>query len=147
MELPKVDIFVETTYKGPAKKDGAAMWIVEFKKKNGDPVTRQGKIWLEDGTENRATLEAIAQAAGILTKSCSVRVFTRCGHVLGAIKNGWPKRWEKDGWINAKGKPVGNAQEWRRAMDALEPHSHSFQAGPHEYREVMQWELSKEKES
>lgn len=147
MEKPKVNIYVETTYKGPAKRDGTAMWIVEYEKKSGELVTREGKIHLENGTENQITLKAIAQAAGILVKPCSVRVFTRCEHVLNAIKNGWPKRWEKDGWINAKGKPVGNAQEWKRAVDALGKHSYLFQTGRHGYQEVMQWDLNKEKEA
>ncbi len=111
---PRVDIFIETTYKGPARKDGAGMWVAEYRKKNGDPVTREGKIYLNDSTENQVTLLLIAAAMSILVKPCSVRVFTRCEHVLNAIKNGWPGQWEKAGWINAKGRPVGNAREWQQ---------------------------------
>lgn len=139
-----VSIYVETTYKGPAKKDGAGMWIVEYRKKNGEPVTREGKVHLEDSTENRTTLAAIAAAMEILTKSCSVRVFTRCGHVLNAVRNGWPWRWERAGWMNAKGRPVGNAREWQRLMAAMERHRCTFQTGPHGYQEVMLWDLKKD---
>lgn len=142
-EKPGVDIYVETTYRGPAKKDGAGMWIVEYKKKNGEPVTRQGKVYLENGTENQTTLTAIAAALGILTKSCSVRVNTRCEHVLNAMGNGWPERWAESGWMNAKGKPVGNAQEWQQVMAALERHTYTFQDEPHGYQEVMLWELGR----
>lgn len=138
-----MDIFVETTYKGPAKKDGAGMWIVEYKKKNGEPVTREGKVYLENGTENQTTLKAIAAALGILTKSCSVRVSTRCEHVLNAMRNGWPQRWEEAGWMNAKGRPVGNAQEWQQVMAALKRHTYTFQNEPHGYQEVMLWELGR----
>ena len=39
-----VKIFVETTCTGPARRDGATMWIVECMK-NGVPVTREGMYW------------------------------------------------------------------------------------------------------
>lgn len=143
---PRVDIFIETTYKGPARKDGAGIWVAEYRKKNGDPVTREGKIYLNDSTENQVTLLLIAAAMSILVKPCSVRVFTRCEHVLNAIKNGWPIQWEKDGWINAKGRPVGNAREWQQVTAAMKKHRCTFQTGPHGYQEVMLWELKKDKE-
>ena len=54
----EVSIFVESTWKGPARRRGVAMWIVECKR-NGVPVTREGLIRLEDGTENMANLMAI----------------------------------------------------------------------------------------
>lgn len=147
MDRPKVNIFVETTYRGPARKDGAGVWIVEYKKRNGVPVTRGGKVRLENATENQTTLAALAEALGVLAKPCSVRVNTRCGHVLNAFKNGWPKRWEKSGWINAKGRPVGNAKEWRQVMEALKIHTYAFQDGPHEYQAVMLWDLERDKEA
>ncbi len=120
------------------------MWVAEYRKKNGDPVTREGKIYLNDSTENQVTLLLIAAAMSILVKPCSVRVFTRCEHVLNAIKNGWPGQWEKAGWINAKGRPVGNAREWQQVIAALKKHEYAFQTGPHGYQEVMLWDLSKE---
>ncbi len=138
---PGVDIFVETTYRGPARRDGAGMWVAEYRKKNGDPVTRQGKIYLNDSTENQVTLLLIAAAMSILTKTCSVRVFTRCEHVLNAIRNGWPRRWEEAHWMNAKGKPVGNAREWQQVTAAMKRHRCTFQSGPHGYQEAMLWEL------
>lgn len=146
MERPEVSVFIETTYKGPERKDGAAMWIVEYRKKNGELVTREGKVHLKDSTENQITLTAIAAALSILEKTCSVRVSTRCGHVLGMVKNNWPQRWEKAGWINAKGRPVANAREWQQVMAVLKRHSYTFQSGPHAYQEVMLWDLGREKE-
>ena len=42
----EVSIFVESTWKGPARRRGVAMWMVEYKR-NGVPVTREGLIRLD----------------------------------------------------------------------------------------------------
>lgn len=47
-----VNIYVETTWKGPARRKGVAMWLVEYKRA-GESITRQGMIHLDDGTETR----------------------------------------------------------------------------------------------
>ena len=141
-----VKIFVETTCTGPARRDGATMWIVECMK-NGVPVTREGIIRTEKGTENQAVLEAITQAVRILNKPCSIRVFTQCKHVLTATKNGWCRKWQQDGWISAKGKPVKNADLWRELLTETDKHNVQFESGPHEYRKLMQEKVKKEMET
>ncbi len=120
------------------------MWLIECRNKRGEPVTREGVIRLEDATENQAVLTAVAEAAERLTKTCSVRVFTGDGHVYGAVKNRWHIRWEKNGWKNAKGKPVANAALWKRMADALQEHTCAFCRGQNPYREVMKRKLEKE---
>ena len=70
-----VNIYVETTWKGPARRKGVAMWLVEYKRA-GESITRQGMIHLDDGTENQAALMAITAAAKILTKECSIPVLS-----------------------------------------------------------------------
>lgn len=35
-----VNIYVETTWKGPARRKGVAMWLVEYKRA-GESITRQ----------------------------------------------------------------------------------------------------------
>lgn len=107
-----VNIYVETTWKGPARRKGVAMWLVEYKRA-GESITRQGMIHLDDGTENQASLMAITAAAKILTKECSIRVFTQCEHILNTVGNFWYIQWQKNDWHNAKGKPVKNAELWQ----------------------------------
>ena len=141
-----VNIFIRTTWEGPLRKDGATMWLIEYRNKRGEPVTREGVIRLEDATENQAVLTAVAEAVERLTKTCSVRVFTGSGHVYGAVKNRWYIRWKKNGWKNAKGKPLANAELWKRMTDALQGHMCAFCRGQNPYREVMRRKLEKEME-
>ena len=37
-----VTIYTETNLRGPAKRSGAGMWLVEYIRKDGTPETRQG---------------------------------------------------------------------------------------------------------
>lgn len=140
----KVNIYIETTWRGPARKSGAAMWLVEYQTRNGIPVTRDGMAYLEDGTENQGVLMALTEAFGILTKPCSARVFTRCDHVLCAVGNCWHIQWQKNGWHNAKGKLVKNAGLWQELMTVMEPHACTWLNEDHTYRSVMEMDLRKE---
>lgn len=121
------------------------MWLVEYKRA-GESITRQGMIHLDDGTENQASLMAITAAAKILTKECSIRVFTQCEHILNTVGNFWHIQWQKNDWHNAKGKPVKNAELWQQMLEALGKHSYSFHSGHHEFQNVMQIEIRKEME-
>ena len=121
------------------------MWLVEYKRA-GESITRQGMIHLDDGTENQASLMAITAAAKILTKECSIRVFTQCDHILNTVGNFWHIQWQKNDWHNAKGKPVKNAELWQQMLETLGKHSYSFHSGHHEFQNVMQIEIRKEME-
>ena len=142
----EVKIFIESTWKGPAKRDGVAMWLEECMK-NGEPHTRQGFIHLKDGTEAQGNLMAMINAFHILKKPCSASVFTQCEHILNTIQNHWHIQWQKNDWHNAKGKPVKNVELWKMLMEKSLPHAYAVHRGHHEYSNVMQAEVAKELET
>lgn len=55
-------------------------------------------------------------------------------------------KWEKNGWVNAKGKPVGNAELWQQVCSSIKERCHFVEActGAHEYQAVMQDDIRKE---
>lgn len=138
-----VRIFIESTWRGPAKRDGVAMWLVEYMK-GDEPVTRDGFVHVRDGTEAQGNLMALINAFFILKKPCSALVFTQCEHILNTMQNHWHIQWQKSDWHNAKNKPVKNAELWQMLMEKSEKHTYSIQGGAHEYQNVMQRELEKE---
>lgn len=143
--MHEVRVYIESTWKGPARKDGVAMWLIECA--HGDRAeTRQGFIHAEDGTETKGCLMAMINALCILKKSCSVRVSTRCSQILVAIQFGWHEHWKESGWINAKGKPVKNAELWEMLIEKAKPHRYSVKDTPNPYILMMQEELRKEME-
>lgn len=141
-----VNIYIETAYSGPAKRRMAGGWIVEYLLPSGKPVTRGGILYADITTENEMALLLLKHAFSILTKTCCVRVFTTCTHVLNAMQNHWLWQWQKNGWKNARGKTVGNADLWRQCVALLEQHAVEWTDEEHSYRQCMRGRLGKEME-
>ncbi len=139
-----VNIYIETSFKGPATRRAAGAWIVEYISSTGKPVTRGGILYAEKTTENELALRLVIKAFSILTKTCCAVVFTGCGHILRTMQNHWPVQWEKNGWVNAKGKQVRNAGTWKRCIRLTEQHMTEWTDGDHEYRQCMQDRIWKE---
>lgn len=140
----EVSIYIETTTQRPAKCEIAGMWILEYITSTGIPVTRSGTLHKKDITNNTITLELLLCAFQRLTKSCSVRVFTQCGHVLGVIQNHYLPMWEKNGWRTAKNAPVKNADLWQQMSEQIAKHEVTVENTNHSYRRYMQEQVQKE---
>lgn len=146
MDKCKVTIYLETSFHGPAIRKAAGEWLIEYIKTNGEPETRQGLIAKEKTTENALALELLKVALGKLTKPCTIRVNTECDHILNVMKNYWLPQWEKNGWRNAKNKPVKNTELWQQCQELMLEHSVTFGNGENSYRKVMQADIKKEME-
>lgn len=133
----EVNIYLETTYQGPARRQMSGAWLVEYLLKTGQPVTRGGILFSNLATENEMTLRLMALAFSILTKSCCVRVFTRCTHVLNTMQNHWLWQWQKNGWKNAKDRPVGNVDLWKECAGLIANHITEWTDAEHSYRQCM----------
>lgn len=140
----RVNIYIETSISGPARKTAAGAWLVEYQLKSGKPVTRGGMIFDYLTTENELVLELIIKAFSILTKTCCVRVFTRCPHILNTMNNHWLWQWQKNGWVNARGKLINHADIWKRCADQLEKHMTEWTDEPHTYSMCMRARINKE---
>lgn len=144
--MHEVSIFIESTWRGPARRDGVAMWLVECKR--GERLdTRQGFVHVKEGTETQGNLMAMINALHILKKPCKALVFTKCSHILISMQQEWPKEWQENGWIGAKGKPVKNAELWKMLIEKGKRHTYTLKDDHHEYENIMQSDLRKELES
>lgn len=139
-----VNIYIETLYKGPAKRRMTGAWLVEYVLKSGQPVTRGGILYTDLATENEMTLMLVRKAFSILTKVCCIRVFTNCQHVLNTMQNHWLRQWQKNSWKNAKGKLVNNADMWRQCGMLIEHHMTEWTDDKHSYRKCMRERIQKE---
>lgn len=144
MDERTVNIYIETLYKGPAKRRTAGAWLVEYTLKSGQPVTRGGILYTDMATENEMTLMLIRKAFSILTKTCCIRVFTNCQHVLNTMQNHWLWQWQKNSWRNAKDKLVNNADMWRECAMLIEHHMTEWTGEGHSYQRCMQARIQKE---
>ena len=77
----------------------------------GDPQT----------TNNRMELMAAIQALEALRRPAKVSLHTDSRYLLDGITK-WIAGWQQNGWLTAAGKPVKNADLWRRLTEAMSRH-------------------------
>lgn len=142
---PMVNIYIETSSRGPKVKGGRYMCLIEYTLSTGEPAT-WGKIsgWME-GTESRLALLALEKALSRLRVSCVINLYTPCRHVISAIECGWPDGWKNNGWKTAGGKPVRNGEEWMRLDRLMDPHLIFTSAEDNSFRRWMRNQLEKTK--
>lgn len=145
MQLFNVTVYIVTDIKPPAKRQAAGAWFIEYFTGKGKLKKRAGGLYRRETTETALVLELIRDALERLIKPCSVSVNTQCNHVLSAVKNHWLKQWGEDGWENARGKPVKNAQLWQQVAEKMDKHCVSFDSRiPNaDYLKDMQEEMDK----
>lgn len=141
-----VNIYIETGHKGPVRRRMAGAWLVEYILRSGKPVTRGGILYADITAENEMALRLLIQAFSILTKTCCIRVFTECTHILNVMENHWIWQWQKNGWINAKKKTVSNVDLWKKCAELMEPHMTEWTDKEHSYRQCMLGRVQKEME-
>ena len=142
--MQDVNIYIETSNKGPVRRDGEYIYVLECLR-DGEPVTRDGRGQLKNTTENQLTLQALLEALSRLRCPCELRIYTQCEYVANAIKNGWARQWQKNGWQTAKGKPVKDLKLWEKVMDQLDRHLYRLFGGCTEYSIWMADEMRRDK--
>ncbi len=141
--MQDVNIYIETSIHGPAKKTGGYLYILECFR-NGQAVTLEKSVWLEKATQNQLALMALGEALGRINCPCSLRIHTDCQHIIHAMGENWARQWQKNEWRNAKGRMVKNAGLWQKVLDQLDPHLYTFTDEPHTYALWMREELERE---
>ena len=59
-------------------------------------------------TNNRMELMAAIVALNCLKEPCEVNLYTDSAYMCNAFLQGWITRWQANGWLTAKKKPVEN---------------------------------------
>lgn len=144
MERYNVNIYIESSRRGPSRGPGKYLYLMEYTLKSGIPYTVEDVEKFEDTTENELVLRAIIAAGKRLAKPCSVRIFTGCNHVLSTVHNGWHIEWQKNGWKKKNGKPIRNAELWEELVQTLDPHVVTYTKDAHSYQRLMRDNLKGE---
>lgn len=129
--------------RGPRRREGTGMYLLEVKTQKGT-VTREKILTVQDATENQLTLTMIEEAMGRITRPVRLTIWTDCEYVAGAIKQQWPQRWEKDAWLNSKGRPVTDKEKWQSVLGRIRLHEVFVVVNErHEYYAWMKREIAK----
>jgi len=79
-----------------------------------------------DTTNNRMELMAAIEALNALKKPCNVTLYTDSVYVKDGITK-WIHGWRRNGWRNARKKPVKNADLWQQLGEAQKRHEIDWQ--------------------
>lgn len=143
MEKKKVNLHIDTSIKGPKRRDGDYLYILSFRTQAGTADTGNRKH-LEETTENQAAALALEEALKRLRVPCSLTIYLECPYVASVLSNKWYEKWRYNDWMSAKGKPICDAAIWRSIQSLLNAHDiQVLLKKPHEYREWMQHELQR----
>lgn len=142
--MDAVTIYIETRIKGLKAKTGYYSYVLEYITAEGKQITRDQTGSIEDATECRLTLTALLMALKRLTKPCEIRINTKCRTVLTTFSGGWHREWEKKGWRTANGKPVKNADLWKKILPQMGKHRYTLETSCHEFIGWQQSQMEKE---
>ncbi|MDX1546279.1 MAG: ribonuclease HI [Rhodothermales bacterium] len=73
-------------------------------------------------TNNRMELRAALEALRALQEPCRVALHTDSAYLARAFTEGWLDRWQRNGWKNAKKKPVENQDLWEGLLEQAARH-------------------------
>ncbi len=156
--MDKVNIFAATTIKGPSKQAAVGHFIIELihdgVSHTYPPPGKDTFIYRESTTATSLTIELFVNALYILPyilkKTSEVESIT-CWMdetAQGPFCNRWFDKWQKDGWLTAKGDPVKDREKWQQLVESMEKVSKRFifTADHNSYRDLMQFQAKQELE-
>lgn len=113
--MKKVEIFTD----GSATPDGKGGWAAILRYKGHEKVLTGRE---EGATNNRMELRAALEALKALKEPCEVHLYTDSEYLARAFTDGWLERWQRNGWKNAKRKPVENRDLWEVLLREVSRH-------------------------
>lgn len=137
----EVDIFIATTFNSPARTSGKYSYLLRyFTQSKHEAICWDSRciVSVSECTQNHAELLALRDALGRMKKPCTLSIYTDCAYLESGIEQ-WSDGWIKNGWKNAKGKPVANATEWQEILYLLGKHENTrfYVKANHEFYHVM----------
>ena len=122
----EVGIYIKSRFRGNPRGEGEAAAAIEYIDRAGKSHIRIRKEQVGLGTRNALILKACIDALRILVRPCHATVYTDCGYIRDACRQGWPGKWQQDGWRKADGKPPANLEEWKQLCMLMRIHTVAF---------------------
>ncbi len=120
MQLPIKNIYIYSAMRGLKDDAPVCLYVIE------DDVTKESKAYRRKFdapmTGNQLALSAALAALNRLERRSEVHLYTDSIYLVGPVRNGWLKDWKRNGWKNAKEKPVANRELWKQIYAFTERH-------------------------
>lgn len=140
--MQQVNVYIETDSTSPRAAKRKYGYVLECMAR-GQTVTREG-FGEVNGTYNAATLEGLKEALGRIREPCEIHIHTENGYVLNMVDN-CLRKWQESGFVNGKGKPVANKEEWEIIGNLLKKQIVKTKHGTHIYARWLKREMKARK--
>ncbi|MBS4959302.1 MAG: ribonuclease HI [Clostridiales bacterium] len=77
-------------------------------------------------TNNRMEALAVIRGLEALKEPCAVDLYSDSKYVVDAMKLGWAKKWQKNGWKRNKTEKASNVDLWERILELCNTHQVTF---------------------
>lgn len=122
----KVNIYIETSLKGPGKRKGCYASVIEYQKRNGEMHKRMDVGIEEKTTYHRSVLLALLKSLNRLNTSSDLTIYTDSTYLIFSVERGRLQHWSENGFISAKKKEIANKEEWQQVDRLLKGHKVRF---------------------
>lgn len=122
----RVNIYIETSIKGPGTRSGWYAAIIEYQMKNGFIHKRFDFGMGDDLTYHKSVLLVLGMSLLRLTSSSYLTIHTDSQYLIGIIERGTLEKWRKNNFKNSRGMDVKNLEEWKLLDKRLKGHKVEF---------------------
>lgn len=134
MAKPLVTIYTDGASSGKSDAPGGWACILVYGEHEQAIMGNDPKT-----TNQRMEMTAAIRGLQALTRPCRVRLVSDSAYLVNCFQQRWYQRWKKNGWKNAKQKPVSNRDLWEELLLATKRHEvlfvHVHGHAGHEYNE------------
>lgn len=132
--MSEVTIFTDGASSGKADAPGGWAAILIYGSTEHAIMGYEAKT-----TNQRMEMTAAIRGLQALKRPCKVQLISDSAYLVNCFQQHWHKKWAKNGWKNAKEKPVSNQDLWKELIAVVKRHEVVFvhvrgHAG-HEYNE------------
>lgn len=123
----RVNVYIETSMKGPGTRSGWYAAIIEYQMKNGTVHKRFDFGMGESLTYHKSVLLALGTSLKRLNASSYLTIHTDSQHVVGTISRGSLEKWRENDFQSSRGREIKNCEEWKSVDKLLKGHKVEFE--------------------
>ena len=114
--MKKVEIFTDGAFSG---NPGPGGWGTILRYNSVEKELSGGEA---NTTNNRMELTAVISGLKALKEPCEVTLYSDSQYVCNALKLGWAKKWQSQGWMRNKKEPALNPELWEELLRLCDVH-------------------------
>lgn len=124
----RIEIFIKTKTRNPAVLNTAkASWLIQSVSNNGQVITKDGSVYINNATEKRAALQALVDALSRFNKAAVIKIYISDDYVRNMCLTKMPIRWQANDWhkIRLNGE-LKHCDLWQQVYFLIHNHAVTF---------------------